>query len=124
MAQCEFERHQRAYTIYGQGDRPMVLLHGQLLSQTMQQALAKSLAEQGQRVVTLDLLGHGQSDRPDDMSLYSMGQYAEQGLALLDHLEIDKAAGAGTSLGANAPLGVAALAPDRRGGRGSRVRCA
>src|SRR5258708_28528971 len=113
MAQCEFERHQRAYTIYGQGDRPMVLLHGQLLSQTMQQAVAKSLAEQGQRVITLDLLGHGQSDRPDDMSLYSMGQYGEQVLALLDHLEIDKAVVAGTSLGANVALEFAALAPER-----------
>src|SRR5258708_9263486 len=113
MAQCEFERHQRAYTIYGESDRPMVLLHGQLLSQTMQQALAKSLAEQGQRVITLDLLGHGQSDRPDDMSLYSMGQYAEQVLALLDHLEIDKAVVGGTSLGANVALEFAALAPER-----------
>src|SRR5258708_7486304 len=113
MPQFDFERHRLAYTIYGQGDRPMVLLHGQLLSQTMQQALAKSLAEQGQRVITLDLLGHGQSDRPDDMSLYSMGQYAEQVLALLDHLEIDKAVVAGTSLGANVALEFAALAPER-----------
>src|SRR5258708_9800599 len=113
MPQFDFEGHRLAYTIYGESDRPMVLLHGQLLSQTMQQALAKSLAEQGQRVVTLDLLGHGQSDRPDDMSLYSMGQYAEQVLALLDHLEIDKAVVAGTSLGANVALEFAALAPDR-----------
>lgn len=113
MPHFDFEDHRLAYTIYGQGDRPMVLLHGQLLSQTMQEALAKSLAEQGQRVITLDLLGHGQSDRPDDMSLYSMGQYAEQVLALLDHLEIDRAVIAGTSLGANVALEFAALAPDR-----------
>jgi pimeloyl-ACP methyl ester carboxylesterase len=91
----------------------VVLLHGQLLSQTMQEALAQSLAERGQQVVTLDLLGHGQSDRPDDMALYSMGQYAQQVLALLDHLEVDKAVIGGTSLGANVALEFAALAPDR-----------
>ncbi len=113
MPHFDFEGHRLAYTIYGQGDRPMVLLHGQLLSQTMQEALARSLAAQGQRVITLDLLGHGQSERPDDMSLYSMGQYAEQVLALLDELEIDKAVIAGTSLGANVALEFAALAPDR-----------
>ncbi len=113
MPHFAYEGHRLAYTIYGRGDRPMMLLHGQLLSQTMQEALAMSLAEHGQRVITLDLLGHGQSDRPDDMSLYSMGQYAEQVLALLDHLGIDKAVIAGTSLGANVALEFAALAPDR-----------
>src|SRR5258708_33705965 len=117
MPHFDFECHGLAYTIYCQGDRPMVLLHGQLLSQTMHEALARSLAAQGQRVITLDLLGHGQSERPDDMSLYSMGQYAEQVLALLDELEIDKAVIAGTSLGANVALEFAALAPDRLQGR-------
>src|SRR5258708_7027403 len=113
MPHFAYEGHRLAYTIYGRGDRPMMLLHGQMLSQTRQEALAMSLAEHGQRVITLDLLGHGQSDRPDDMSLYSMGQYAEQVLALLDHLGIDKAVIAGTSLGANVALEFAALAPDR-----------
>jgi len=113
MPYYEFESYRLAYTIYGQGKRPVVLLHGQLLSQTMQEALAQSLAERGQQVVTLDLLGHGQSDRPDDMALYSMGQYAQQVLALLDHLEVDKAVIGGTSLGANVALEFAALAPDR-----------
>ena len=109
----EFEGHRLAYTIYGQGNRPIVLLHGQLLSQTMQQALARSLAERGQRVITVDLLGHGQSDKPDEMALYSMQRYAEQVLALLDHLELEKAVIGGTSLGANVALEFAALAPGR-----------
>ena len=113
MPYFDFDGHRLAYTIYGSGNRPVVLLHGQLLSQTMQEALAKSLAERGQRVINMDLLGHGKSDRPDDMSLYSMGQYAEQVLALLDHLELEKAVVAGTSLGANVALEFAALAPQR-----------
>ena len=32
----------------------------------------RALAERGNRVVTLDLLGHGRSDRPQDMTRYSM----------------------------------------------------
>jgi len=42
-----------------------------------------------------------------------MDQFAEQTLALLDHLEIDQAVVGGTSLGANVTLSVAARAPDR-----------
>jgi pimeloyl-ACP methyl ester carboxylesterase len=109
----EFEGHRLAYTIYGQGNRPLILLHGQLLSQTMQAALAESLAAGGQRVITMDLLGHGKSDRPDEMSLYSMGQFAEQVQVLMDHLGLEKAVVGGTSLGANVALEFAALAPER-----------
>ena len=39
----------------------VVLLHGLLLSRRMHEPLARSLAERGNRVVTLDLLGHGAS---------------------------------------------------------------
>jgi pimeloyl-ACP methyl ester carboxylesterase len=44
---------------------------------------------------------------------YSMGIFAEQILALLDHLEIAQAVVMGTSLGANAALEVASKAPER-----------
>ena len=58
------------YTEYGgshHGDhRWVVLLHAQLMPRRMQQPLARALAEAGNHVVTLDLLGHGRSDRPDD----------------------------------------------------------
>jgi pimeloyl-ACP methyl ester carboxylesterase len=56
-----------AYTVYGEGRRTVVLLHGLLLSQRMQERLAADLAARGNRVVTMDLLGHGRSDRPRDM---------------------------------------------------------
>ena len=39
--------------------RPLILLHGLLLSQEMHRPLAKALAARGNRVITLDLLGHG-----------------------------------------------------------------
>jgi pimeloyl-ACP methyl ester carboxylesterase len=94
-------------------DRPLILLHGLLLSQEMHRPLAEDLAARGNRVITLDLLGHGKSDRPRDMWRYSMAFYGEQVIALMDHLQIDEAVVMGTSLGANAALEIAASKPDR-----------
>jgi pimeloyl-ACP methyl ester carboxylesterase len=104
---------QLAYRVYGEGPRVTVLLHGLLLNQRMHVPLARALAERGNCVVTLDLLGHGRSDRPPDMWRYSMGFFAEEVVALLDHLGIDEAVVGGTSLGANVTLEVASLAPGR-----------
>lgn len=93
--------------------RPLILVHGLLLSQEMHRPLAKALAARGNRVITVDLLGHGKSDRPRDMWRYSMGAFAQQLLALMDHLELEQAAIMGTSLGANTALEVASSAPER-----------
>ncbi len=90
-----------------------MLLHGLLLSQRMHVPLARALAERGNLVVTLDLLGHGRSDRPPDMWRYGMTFFAQEVLGLLDHLGVDEAVVGGTSLGANATLEVASLAPER-----------
>jgi pimeloyl-ACP methyl ester carboxylesterase len=109
----DYDGHQLAYTEHGSGDRPLVLLHGLLLSQRMHLPLAQDLAARGNRVITLDLLGHGKSDRPRDMWRYSMSFFGEQIVALLDHLDIDEAVVMGTSLGANTTLEVASLAPGR-----------
>jgi pimeloyl-ACP methyl ester carboxylesterase len=75
--------------------------------------LARALAERGNRVVTIDLLGHGASDRPSDMWRYSMTAFGEQTIGLLDHLGVDEAVLAGTSLGANVTLEACAAAPER-----------
>jgi pimeloyl-ACP methyl ester carboxylesterase len=93
--------------------RPVILVHGALLSQKMHRPLAEALAARGNRVITVDLLGHGESDRPRDMWRYSMRSFGEQLVALMDHLEIPEAVIMGTSLGANASLEVAATAPER-----------
>jgi pimeloyl-ACP methyl ester carboxylesterase len=102
-----------AYEIYGEGSRNLVLLPGLLLPSRMHEPLAYDLVERGNRVITLDLLGHGKSDRPRDMWRYSMPGFGRQVVALLDHLEIDQSVIGGTSLGANTTLEVASLAPTR-----------
>lgn len=113
MASFGYEGHRLAYTIHGDGARTTVLMPGLLLSQKMQVPLARALAARGNRVVTFDPLGHGESDRPREMWPYSMSAFARQTVALLDHLEVDRAVVGGTSLGANITLEVALIAPER-----------
>jgi pimeloyl-ACP methyl ester carboxylesterase len=113
MPTFAYHGHQLAYSEHGSGPRTVVLLHGLLLSQRMHLPLARDLAERGNRVITLDLLGHGRSDRPRDMWRYSMSFFGDQVVALLDELGVDEAVVMGTSLGANATLEVASQAPER-----------
>jgi pimeloyl-ACP methyl ester carboxylesterase len=133
MPSFKFNGQQLAYTEFGGGPaavadggvrgrtarsapasaRPVILLHGLLLSQEMDRPLAEDLAARGNRAITMDLLGHGRSDRPRDMWRYSMAKSAEQVVALMDHLKIAEAVVMGTSLGANVALEIAAHDPQR-----------
>jgi pimeloyl-ACP methyl ester carboxylesterase len=101
------------YTEYGSGDQWVVLIHGQLMPRRMHQPLARAIAAEGFHVVTVDLLGHGRSDRPLDPKGYSMTAFGEQVIALLDHLGAEQAVIGGTSLGSNVALEVADAAPER-----------
>lgn len=106
--------HRLAYTQHGPAaGPPVVLVHGLLFSQKLMTPLAGALGRRGYRAITLDLLGHGRSDRPAEMQAYSMQTFGEQIIALLDHLEIDSAVLHGLSLGANASLEAAVAAPER-----------
>jgi pimeloyl-ACP methyl ester carboxylesterase len=113
IGQFFHDGHRLEFTEYGGGDRWVVLIHGQLMPRRMHQPLARHLAGEGAHVVTVDLLGHGRSDRPDDPLLYSMTAFGEQVLGLLDDLGIESAVIGGTSLGANVSLEVASAAPER-----------
>jgi pimeloyl-ACP methyl ester carboxylesterase len=133
MPSFQFEGQRIAYTEFGGGPaevtaagargrtarssrahaRPLILIHGLLLNQEMHRPLAEALAARGNRVITVDLLGHGDSARPRDMWRYSMQFFARQVIALMDHLKLDQAAVMGTSLGANTALEVADGYPER-----------
>lgn len=110
-----FECHgsRLAYRVYGEGDRTIVYLHGLLMTSEMNDDLARSLAERGYRVALLDLLGHGESDKPTRASAYRMDAYGRDVVAFLDHLGLDRAVIGGVSLGADVSLQVAVAAPDR-----------
>jgi pimeloyl-ACP methyl ester carboxylesterase len=107
------EGNRLVYDEYGQGARPLILLPGLLLPRSMHRPLALALAERGNRVLVLDPLGHGESDRPFDMTQYSFPLFARQVVALMDHAGLEEAVIGGTSLGANIALETLAAAPER-----------
>ena len=106
-----FNGHRLAYAEDGEGDRVLVLAHGLLMNRHMYDNLAPEMARRGYRVITIDLLGHGASDKPTDMRAYNMPAFGDQLAALVDHLELDRPIVGGTSLGANATLEMAARHP-------------
>ena len=113
MGEFLYEGHRIEYDSYGEGERLLVLVHGLLMNRRMFERLGPMLARRGNRVVCVDLLGHGRSDRPEDLRLYSMPLFARQVVALLDRLEQPSAVVGGTSLGANVALELAVREPDR-----------
>lgn len=113
IGELRWQGHRLAYETRGGGDRAVVLLHGLLLPRHINGPLATRLAEQGHRVVLLDLLGHGRSDKPKHATWYRMDKAADQVRALLDHLGLDQAVVGGVSLGANVALEMTAATPER-----------
>jgi len=101
------------YDTYGEGERIVVYLHGLLLDAELNRGIAGALADQGNRVVLLDLLGHGRSDKPAHASAYRIDTYATQVFALLDELDVREAVLGGLSLGANVSLFAATQHPER-----------
>lgn len=84
------------YDLTGPEDAPtVVLIHGLGLTRAVWQWLVPDLANF--RVLTYDLIGHGETAPPEgDPTLKDL---SDQLANLLDHLEIDKAAIVGFSLG-------------------------
>jgi pimeloyl-ACP methyl ester carboxylesterase len=108
-----YGQYRLAYEVYGSGDRVLVWLHGLLLDANLGRGLARALAAQGNRVVLLDLLGHGRSDKPRHAGLHRMDLCAKQVLCLLDELGVDQAVLGGVSLGTNVSLLTSVEAPER-----------
>ena len=90
---------------------PVVLLHGLTMSSRTMERLAASLSDY--RVVLLDFHGHGKSTKPRQPDRYLVSEFADDVVALLDHLEIEQAVLGGLSLGANVSFEVALRHPER-----------
>ena len=108
-----FGGHRLVYDDYGDGDRVVVYLHGLLIDSDLNRGIAEALAARGNRVILLDLVGHGRSDKPEHASAYRIDTYADQVFALADELRIERPVLGGMSLGANVSLFAASRRPDR-----------
>lgn len=89
---------------------PVILLHGCPGQGSDFSRMAPLLASAGHRVVAPDLHGFGASASPDD---YSIAADARTVLALMDHLDIDRAHILGWSQGGGAAIWISHIAPDR-----------
>ena len=113
MPKFEHQGRLIAYDVHGEGERTLVLIHGLLMNRHMFDRLAPAMAARGNRVVSVDLLGHGESDRPPETVNYGMPFFSQEVVGLLDHLGVEEAVIGGTSLGANTALTIARDAPQR-----------
>src|SRR5260370_19211604 len=73
-----------------EGPTTLVLLHGFTGSAAAWGHQLDTLADYGLRIIALDLLGHGQSDAPDDPQRYTIERCQQDILAALQALGVSK----------------------------------
>jgi pimeloyl-ACP methyl ester carboxylesterase len=88
-----------AYKVHGQG-QPVILIHGFISSGVINWDLpgVTALLAKDFQVITMDVRGHGQSDKPTKEEAYGP-ELVEDVVRLLDHLKIKKAHIVGYSMG-------------------------
>ncbi|UJW30937.1 alpha/beta hydrolase [Saccharothrix sp. AJ9571] len=102
------------YEVHGQGERVLVLLAGQANNHHWWDT-ARPDFDPFFRTVTYDHRGVGRSDKPDDDS-YSTRGFAEDVVAILDDLGVERADVYGTSMGGRVAQWLAAEHAGRVGG--------
>lgn len=96
----------------GRGGPPVVLLHGFGTCAFLWRAVAPRLASEGYTVLSFDLMGYGESDRPDDAG-YGIVAQAEYVDRALTALRLPRALVVGQDIGAIVALQLAARRPER-----------
>lgn len=93
---------------------PFLLVHGLSSNRRLWEGSAERLHQLGHPVATVDLRGHGRSDKPD--TGYDFATMGNDLLAVLDAVGFDVAVLAGQSTGGNIVVDLAARAPERVAG--------
>ena len=99
-----------AYEDRGAGKPALVLIHGWTCDRSFFARQADYFARQ-HRVVSLDLRGHGESDKPQGP--YPIAAYADDIAFAIDQLGLGKAIAVGHSMGGITALQLAAAHPDK-----------
>ncbi len=104
-----------AYLDEGEGD-PIMLVHGFASTKNVNWVYptwVSELRKNGCRVIALDNRGHGDSAKLYDPTQYSIPIMASDVVALMDHLDIERADVMGYSLGGRMTAWLALNAPER-----------
>ena len=101
------------YTNYGEGPMAVVFVHGWSCDETVWEKQGPALIAQNVRAITIDLPGHGQSDKP--RIDYTMHLYARAIDAVLRRAQVEKAVLVGHSNGTPAIRQFYRLFPSRVG---------
>jgi pimeloyl-ACP methyl ester carboxylesterase len=111
----EVAGHSLSYLTAGPADGPAILLlHGLMSDATTWDRAITPLGGRGFRVIALDLLGHGQSDKPE--AGYGLVDFAAMINQLLVTLRIERAVIGGHSLGGAIAMQFAHHYPDQTDG--------
>jgi pimeloyl-ACP methyl ester carboxylesterase len=95
----------------GTAKLPVIAIHGLTRNSADFDAIAPLIAQSGRRVLAVDIRGRGQSDRAPDPMTYQPATYAQDVLALMRDLGIERAVFLGTSMGGLITMALTALRP-------------
>ena len=99
------------FTLEGEGDTPLVLLHGFAANLELMRFFAAALT-QDYWVIAVDVRGHGKSGKPHDPKQYGL-EMVEDVVRLLDYLGVERAHVFGYSMGGMITLKLATTHPER-----------
>ncbi|MBL8551086.1 MAG: alpha/beta hydrolase [Hyphomonadaceae bacterium] len=92
---------------------PVFCLHGLTRNSKDFELVAPRIAALGRRTLAWDTRGRGASDRDADPARYNPMVYAQDLIAALDEMAVERAVFIGTSMGGLITMTLAALAPQR-----------
>jgi pimeloyl-ACP methyl ester carboxylesterase len=106
--------HEVTLAVQDEGTGPAaLLLHGFPDSSRLWRHQVPALVEAGLRVIAPDLRGFGESDRPEAVEDYSIGNSVSDMVAVLDTLGVERAHVVGHDWGAGLAWALAAFVPER-----------
>lgn len=108
MGYVQVRGKQLEYLESGEGEHPIVLIHGAGSSALIWHQVQQHLADASQRTIALSLPGAGGSEATDDVDDYNVHAYAADIRGMLDQLDIHQCVLVGHSLGVQNVISVLA----------------